>query len=89
MFLLSDYDDQSLANDLRVEVKDTRESKVLHQTRTSKDGTFVLPSLDVGTYELRAGKLIVELKVEDAEPTPGRTRLPKTILIIMPEGMKE
>ena len=89
VFFLNDDDEQSLGKDVKVEIRKSKESKVLCQTRTADDGTFVLPSLDVGLYEMKAGKLTVELKVEDPQETPGLTRLPKTILIIMPAAMKE
>ena len=89
VFFLNDEDEQSLAKDMNVEIGKPKEAKVICRTRTGNDGTFVLPSLDVGAYEMKAGRLIVELKVEEPDETSGRTRLPKTILIIMPAGMKE
>lgn len=70
-----------------VEIRDRDGGKVLHNTSTASDGTFSLPNLDVGVYQIRIGGLTLELSVEAKKET-GKKALPKTLLIFMPRQLE-
>jgi len=88
VLLIQEDGTQSLSDGIDVQVLEPKENRVLYGIRTDPDGVFVLPLLDVGLYRLKAGALTVDLQVEDPVDAPGKIRLPKTILILMPEAMR-
>ena len=61
------------------------EDKLVHETRTDKDGFFSLPSIPIGEYRLVAGELVLRLTVvPKAEVRAGQDE-PKILLILLPK----
>jgi len=93
VFLLTEKDGEAketAAAKLPIEVCLSGETEPICRTQTEKDGVFSLPNLGVGKYMLKVGRLKLELLVQ--EPLEGPTyarRIPKTILIFLPEALKE
>lgn len=76
------------ARGMPVEIRERDGGKVLHNTATAADGTFSLPNLDVGVYQIRIGGLTLELSVE-AKTETSKKVLPKTLLIFMPRQLEK
>jgi hypothetical protein len=89
VFFLPDEDEgvTSAAAKLDVSVYTRDGSKLLHKTVTGDDGTFVLPDLDVGVYQLHVGALALELGVEGRTNADERP-IPKTLLVYMPKDLE-
>lgn len=89
VFLLSQDAKDSVAEQLKIQIRDRTEQKLLFETRTDKEGRFALPNLDVGKYGLIIGrlKLVLEVREPLTGPTSAR-RIPKTIIVFIPEALK-
>jgi hypothetical protein len=89
VLLIMAEEELAVASDLPVQVLKQKDDEAIHKTVTDKDGTFTLPSLDVGMYRIMTGRLIMDLRVEDPANSKGKTLVPKTILIVMPEALTQ
>ena len=89
VFLIKEDDKQAYADNMKVEVQTLDGKKSVHKTKTNDDGSFALPSLSVGRYRLDVGRLRLELNVQDADRAVGQIQLPKTLLIFIPEEMRQ
>ena len=93
VFLLTEKDgeaEETAAANLPIEVCLPGEDEPIYKVQTDNKGFFSLPNLDMGKYELKVGRLILELRVEEPQegPTYAR-RIPKTILVFMPAGLRD
>jgi uncharacterized surface anchored protein len=89
VFFLTDDAEETTAKNLTIKILDRKEDKTFYTTKTDKEGRFTLPNLDVGTYRLYAGRLILALEVKEPQDAPTTARrIPKTILIYMPVALR-
>lgn len=88
-FLPEEGEGQAVASrQLQVEVRERGGGKLLHKTTTGDDGTFTLPDLDVGVYEIRIGGLVLELSVQ-MRSEGDKKPIPKTLLVFMPRELEK
>lgn len=80
--------DALAARQLEVTVHDRDGDKLLHKTVTRDDGTFTLPDLEVGIYQIRLGGLVLELNVLARSETIKKS-IPKSLLVFMPRELEK
>ena len=61
------------------------EDKLVHETRTDKDGFFSLPALDVGGYFLVVGQIYLRCSVIPLDPKREGQEEPKILLLLLPK----
>ena len=89
VLLIKENEDLAASTNLTIHVSSHNSEKPLYKTVTDNTGTFTLPNLDAGMYQITAGRLSMDLKVDNPETSHGKTRIPKTVLIVMPESLTQ
>ncbi|NQU40791.1 MAG: hypothetical protein HQ523_12625 [Lentisphaerae bacterium] len=63
----------------------SRKDKLLHATKTDRDGFFSLPVIDTGDYLMVIGDLQLKLAVVPANDVTAGQQEPKILLILLPK----
>ncbi|MBA4386569.1 MAG: hypothetical protein C0404_01230 [Verrucomicrobia bacterium] len=75
---------------IKIKVLSQDQSTTIFKTETDENGSYTLPNLDVGKFKLLVGRLLLDLRVEDAQDNPKKMKeLAKTLHIFIPEALKE
>ncbi|MGD9874957.1 MAG: hypothetical protein AB7T27_11925 [Kiritimatiellia bacterium] len=69
--------------DVKIRLRDDRE--ILHHIQTRRDGSYELPKLEPGEYDLLVGELRLALEV--VPETSERAGLKKVLIIMIPRDM--
>ena len=90
VFFLTEQGDRHAVAKTKIQVYSQDGKRLLYKSRTDKEGVFILPNLAVGMYKLKIGLLLMALKVEDPLLVNAEeSRIPKSIVVFMPEGMED
>jgi len=68
-----------------IQVKVPETGEVLAKTETDKEGSYVMPQMELGIYHLYIGKLRLNMKVVPEAEKAGE--LPKVVLCVLPREM--
>ena len=68
-----------------IQVKVPETGEVLAKTETDKEGSYVMPQMELGIYHLFIGKLRLNMKVVAEAEKAGE--LPKVVLCVLPREM--
>jgi hypothetical protein len=90
VFLLNEAEEGDVRGvNVKVEVWTERGGRRLVDTKTDDKGEYTLPNLETGTYELRIGRLRLDLKVMEPADRPSGSRVvPKTIVVFIPASLR-
>ena len=73
------------ASGVLIQVKVPETGEVVAKTATDKEGSYILPQVDLGIYHLMIGKLQLNMKVIAEAEEVGE--LPKVIICVLPREM--
>lgn len=73
------------APNVLIQVKVPETGEVLAKTVTDKEGSYILPQVDIGIYYLTVGKLRLSMKVVAEAEKVGE--LPKVVICVLPREM--
>jgi hypothetical protein len=78
-------EDEMPASNVKVQVRDLENDKVLREAYTDKEGYYSLPKLEPAQYLMMIGRFKLQLDVKPEQQK--LTELPKILIVILPEEM--
>ncbi|OVE75619.1 hypothetical protein BVX97_04335 [bacterium E08(2017)] len=89
VFFLSEDAEQKPAKEIDIRVNTAETKKKLYETKTDKEGKYLLPNFDIGRYQLVVGRLKLGLVVTTPEKAKERVRrASKKIIVFIPEALR-
>ena len=89
VFILTPEDETSKgAENIFLEVRTFADDISVYKTKAEKDGSYVLPNLEIGKYRFTVGYLKLELVVENPDLLKNRDKkVSKKIIVFLPESL--
>jgi len=90
VFLMTEEEDGGTrgAPDVSIVVRDPERAGNVVETQTKNDGSFILPDLEVGEYQLIVATLNLRLRVENPEKSEdARLYIAKMLVVFLPAEM--